>query len=107
MVYSAPRRDEYALRGYVTLKWFRARVSATYIRRRSSSVSSSLFRQRAEGNQPSTAQITNTASHSLPFAECAVLRMSASSSSFVPLGKSCVACGGSSASADRNEARSG
>src|SRR2546423_15520069 len=101
MVYSAPRRDEYAFRGYVTLKWFRARVNATYIRRRSSSVSSSLLRQRAEGNQPSTAQITNTASHSLPLAECAVLRIRASFSPLGPVARSWAACGGSAARAER------
>src|SRR5258705_127235 len=64
------------------------------MRRRSSSVSSSLLRQRADGNQPSTAQMTNTASHSFPLAECAVLRTRQSSSSLLlPPGKSCVARG--------------
>ena len=80
---------------------------ATYMRRRSSSVSSSLRSARDDGKNPSTAQMRNTASHSLPFALWAVLSTSASRSRSPAPARSCVEEGGSSASAERNTARDG
>src|SRR5690348_17772128 len=52
------------------------------MRRRSSSASSSSRSAREDGNQPSTAQMMNTASHSRPLELWAVLRISASSTRF-------------------------
>ena len=62
--------------------------------------------ERADGNQPSTAQMRNTASHSLPLALCAVLRISASSSaSLPPSARSWLLAGGSSAMVERPRRR--
>ena len=75
--------------------------------RRSSSSSSGSSTARDDGNQPSTAQITNTAFHSLPLALCTVLRTSVSDSDSDPPARSWVFDGGSSASAERKLVRDG
>src|ERR1043166_6330700 len=84
-----------------------ARVSATYIKRRSSSSSSGSSTARDDGNHPSTAQITKTAFHSLPLALCTVLSTNASDSDSEPPARSWVLDGGSSASAARKFVRDG
>ena len=61
---------------------------------------------KSAGILPSAAWITNTESHSSPFAEWIVLRIKKSSSIEGSAAKSCVLFGGSSATSDNMVARS-
>ena len=59
----------------ISAKWSRARVIATYNKRRSSSISAALPVAMSEGMQPSTTLSTVTAFHSWPLAEWMVDKM--------------------------------